>query len=224
MTRTARETAKITRPGTLASPLPPSLPPSSRRRCKAFVVNNYVGTDGLDADTHCTDAPGVKGKEELAAFCNVRWEGGREGGREEGNFLPRWYFTSPSPFLFFFSLLTSYLYPPPYFPASLLTLPFLVPRQMLQPTFISKVCPAVFGCLAYGAAMYTLDEEVREGEREEEALRALSATCGANVAPFTSGRGPVNSFPYPLWTLAWSKEVPNSVLRPSLPSSASNKR
>ncbi|EKU21862.1 hypothetical protein NGA_0187600 [Nannochloropsis gaditana CCMP526] len=40
------------------------------RGCKAFVVNNYVGTDGLDADTQCTDAPRRQGKEELAAFCN----------------------------------------------------------------------------------------------------------------------------------------------------------
>ncbi|EWM22288.1 Stress-induced protein SRP1/TIP1 [Nannochloropsis gaditana] len=92
--------------------------------CKAFVVNNYVGTDGLDADTQCTDAPGVKGKEELAAFCN-----------------------------------------------------------MLQPTFISKVCPAVFGCMAYGAAMYTLDEE-------QKALKQLWArddvSCGTSI-PLISG-------------------------------------
>jgi len=47
------------------------------------VVNNYVGTEGLDEDTHCTDAPVPALREGLADFCNVR-EGGREGGREEG--------------------------------------------------------------------------------------------------------------------------------------------
>lgn len=29
-------------------------------------------------------------------------------------------------------------------------------RQALQPEFIAKVCPAVFGCVGYGAAMYEL--------------------------------------------------------------------
>lgn len=69
------------------------------RGCQAFVVNNYVGTEGLDEDTHCTDAPVPALREGLADFCNL-----------------------------------------------------------IQPTFIRKVCPAVFGCMGYGAAMYSLEE------------------------------------------------------------------
>ena len=42
------------------------------RGCQAFVVNNYVGTDGLDPDTHCTYAPTDSFKQSLAGFCNVR--------------------------------------------------------------------------------------------------------------------------------------------------------
>ena len=36
------------------------------------MVNNYVGTGGLDEDAYCTLAPTPELKQGLAAFCNVR--------------------------------------------------------------------------------------------------------------------------------------------------------
>lgn len=44
----------------------------TKTSCQAFVVNNYVGTDGLDEDAYCTLAPTPRLKQGLAAFCNVR--------------------------------------------------------------------------------------------------------------------------------------------------------
>lgn len=56
--------------------LPPSIHSQHRypkqNSCQAFVVNNYVGTGGLDEDAYCTLAPTPELKQGLAAFCNVR--------------------------------------------------------------------------------------------------------------------------------------------------------
>lgn len=50
----------------------PPPPTKNKISCQAFVVNNYVGTGGLDEDAYCTLAPTPELKQGLAAFCNVR--------------------------------------------------------------------------------------------------------------------------------------------------------
>lgn len=92
------------------------------------MVNNYVGTGGLDADVYCTLAPTPELKQGLAAFCNVR--------------LPR-----------------EVMQPRALHRSIDRTDHHATQRdkqQALQPEFIAKVCPAVFGCVGFGAAMYEL--------------------------------------------------------------------
>ena len=69
----------------LASPLHPLTHHYPKQNsCQAFVVNNYVGTGGLDEDAYCTLAPTPELKQGLAAFCNVRFSSLARSSRKDG--------------------------------------------------------------------------------------------------------------------------------------------
>lgn len=83
--------------------------------------------------------------------------------------------------------------------------------QTLQPEFIAKVCPAVFGCVGFGAAMYTLEPNSTDASAAAFAVRQLWArddvSCGTSIPLIAEGQADQNSTTYCVGTLRASCRV-----------------